>query len=105
MSDVIRDKHWMQQALELAQLAEAQGEVPVGAVVVLDGACVGRGYNQAITSHDPSAHAEVMALRDAAKAVGNYRLPGATLYVTLEPCCMCVGHDAACAYCALCVCG
>jgi tRNA(adenine34) deaminase len=81
----------MRTALSLAQQAAAAGEVPVGAVVVKDGAIIGRGYNQPISGHDPTAHAEVMALRDAARHVGNYRLPDCDLYVTLEPCCMCVG--------------
>jgi len=82
---------FMREALTLARASGDAGEVPVGAVVVLDGRVIGRGRNQPITSHDPTAHAEVMALRDAARQVGNYRLPGATLYVTLEPCLMCVG--------------
>jgi tRNA(adenine34) deaminase len=82
---------FMREALALAGESAAAGEVPVGAVVVRDGVVVGRGRNQPITSHDPTAHAEVMALRDAAARVGNYRLPGAVLYVTLEPCVMCVG--------------
>lgn len=81
----------MRRALELAHTAERDGEVPVGAVIVLDGVVVGEGWNQPIGAHDPTAHAEVVALRDAAKAVGNYRLSGATLYVTVEPCLMCVG--------------
>jgi len=81
----------MREALALAAASAAAGEVPVGAVVVRDGSVIGRGRNQPITSHDPTAHAEVLALRDAAARVGNYRLPGATLYVTLEPCLMCVG--------------
>lgn len=85
------DEGNMETALELAREAGAAGEVPVGAVVVLDGEIVGRGYNQPIRGHDPTAHAEIMALRDAARQVGNYRLPGATLYVTLEPCIMCAG--------------
>ena len=85
------DHLFMQQALAQAQLAFAAGEVPVGAVVVLDGEVIGRGYNQSITSLDPSAHAEMVALRDAAKTIGNYRLSGATLYVTVEPCSMCSG--------------
>lgn len=84
-------ERWMREALALAREAAAAGEVPVGAVVVSDGAVIGRGFNQPISSHDPTAHAEVVALRDAAARVGNYRLPGATLYVTLEPCLMCVG--------------
>ncbi len=81
----------MRQALELARQAATLGEVPVGAVVVRDGEIIGRGGNQPIGRHDPTAHAEVMALRDAAANVGNYRLPGSTLYVTLEPCLMCIG--------------
>ena len=81
----------MHEALALAKLAAASGEVPVGAVVVLNGEIVGRGHNQPISSVDPTAHAEIVALRDAAKRVGNYRLTGATLYVTVEPCLMCVG--------------
>jgi len=85
------DESFMAAALELARSAGAAGEVPVGAVVVVDGAIVGRGFNQPIGRHDPTAHAEVMALRDAAARAGNYRLPGATLYVTLEPCIMCAG--------------
>lgn len=85
------DAAFMAAALELARAAGAAGEVPVGAVVVVDGEIVGRGWNQPIGRHDPTAHAEVMALRDAAQRLANYRLPGATLYVTLEPCAMCVG--------------
>jgi tRNA(adenine34) deaminase len=81
----------MAQALEQARLAQAAGEVPVGAVVVCDGRVVGRGHNQPVGRHDPTAHAEVMALREAAAALGNYRLDGCTLYVTLEPCAMCSG--------------
>ncbi len=81
----------MRRALELARRAEAQGEVPVGAVVVLDGKVVGEGWNQPICSADPTAHAEIQALRAAAAAMKNYRIPGATLYVTLEPCEMCLG--------------
>ncbi len=82
---------FMSEALMLARQAAEAGEVPVGAVVVKDGEIVGRGYNQPISRHDPSAHAEVMALRDAAQHLGNYRLVNCALYVTLEPCCMCVG--------------
>ena len=82
---------FMREALALARASAEAGEVPVGAVVVQDGRVIGRGRNQPITSHDPTAHAELQALRDAAARVGNYRLPGATLYVTLEPCVMCVG--------------
>ncbi len=81
----------MREALGLAAQAGAAGEVPVGAVVVKEGRIVGRGYNRPITSNDPSAHAEIVALREAAAALGNYRLPGCELYVTLEPCAMCVG--------------
>ncbi len=81
----------MAAALELAREAAALGEVPVGALVVKDGEIVGRGCNQPIGRHDPTAHAEMLALRDAAARLGNYRLPGCTLYVTLEPCAMCVG--------------
>ena len=81
----------MRRALELARNAQALGEVPVGALIVLDGAIVGEGFNCPISSKDPTAHAEVQALRAAAQALGNYRLPGCTLYVTLEPCVMCAG--------------
>jgi len=81
----------MRQALHLAEQAGARGEVPVGAVVVLDGEVVGRGANQPVAANDPTAHAEIVALRDAAQRLGNYRLPGALLYVTLEPCSMCAG--------------
>lgn len=81
----------MREALALAAHAAAAGEVPVGAVVVKDGAIIGRGANQPITAHDPTAHAEVVALRDAGARLGNYRMPGCALYVTLEPCAMCVG--------------
>ena len=77
--------------MDLAREAGALGEVPVGAVVVLEGEVVGRGFNRPIDRHDPTAHAEIMALRDAASRLGNYRLPGCTLYVTLEPCVMCAG--------------
>jgi len=81
----------MNAALEQARLAREAGEVPIGAVVFLNDAIVGRGFNQPISSGDPTAHAEIVAIRDAAKAVGNYRLTGATLVVTIEPCLMCVG--------------
>ena len=81
----------MRQALALACEAARAGEVPVGAVVVKDGRIIGRGYNRPITTADPTAHAEIVALREAAAAEGNYRLPGCELYVTLEPCAMCVG--------------
>ncbi|WP_439651598.1 tRNA adenosine(34) deaminase TadA [Microbulbifer elongatus] len=86
-----RDYMFMQQALGLAAKAAELGEVPVGAVVVLDGQVIGEGFNQPIAASDPSAHAEVMALRAAARHQQNYRLPGATLYVTIEPCTMCFG--------------
>ena len=85
------DPLYMRMALELAAQAAAAGEVPVGAVVVQDGVVVGRGYNQPISGTDPSAHAEIMALRDAGRTLGNYRLSGCDLYVTLEPCVMCSG--------------
>lgn len=85
------DQYWMNRAIELADQGAALGEVPVGALVVLDGQVIGEGFNQPISSHDPSAHAEVVALRQAAQSLENYRLPGATLYVTLEPCTMCSG--------------
>lgn len=81
----------MHQALILAQRAEQAGEVPVGAVVVVGGSILGRGWNAPISQSDPTAHAEMQALREAAAAIGNYRLEGATLYVTLEPCVMCTG--------------
>ena len=85
------DGRFMQRALELARRAETQGEVPVGAVLVRDGRIIGEGWNQPIGLNDPTAHAEVMALRAAGLNQGNYRLPGARLYVTLEPCPMCAG--------------
>ncbi|MDX1588937.1 MAG: tRNA adenosine(34) deaminase TadA [Oleiphilaceae bacterium] len=85
------DRHWMNRALELARQAGEQDEVPVGAVVVLEGREIGAGYNAPIGRCDPSAHAEIRALRDAAARVDNYRLSGATLYVTIEPCTMCAG--------------
>ena len=85
------DKVFMGLALDLARQAGAADEVPVGAVLVMEGEVVGRGFNQPISRHDPTAHAEIMALRDGAKRLGNYRLPACTLYVTLEPCAMCAG--------------
>lgn len=85
------DERWMRRALELARLAEESGEVPVGAVVVRDDGMIGEGWNRSIASNDPTAHAELVALRAAASRVRNYRLPDATLYVTLEPCPMCAG--------------
>jgi len=81
----------MEHALALAQRAEAEGEVPVGALIVQDGKVIGEGWNRPIGENDPTAHAEIMALRDAGRRVGNYRLSGSTLYVTLEPCVMCAG--------------
>jgi tRNA(adenine34) deaminase len=85
------DRQFMQQALDQAKLAGAAGEVPVGAVLVRNGQVISRGFNQPISNSDPSAHAEMMALRSAAQNESNYRLPGTTLYVTLEPCTMCAG--------------
>ena len=85
------DRQFMQQALEMARLAAKAGEVPVGAVLVRDGQVIAGAFNQPITQHDPSAHAEMLALRAAAESERNYRLPGTTLYVTLEPCTMCAG--------------
>lgn len=88
---ILTDEDCMREALALARKAEVEGEVPVGAVVVADGVIVGRGHNHPVGAHDPTAHAEVVALRDAAAQLGNYRLGGCTLYATLEPCMMCVG--------------
>ena len=90
-SSGVDHEHFMRRALELAADAAAAGEVPVGAVVVLEGRVIGEGFNQPIATQDPTAHAEVVALRAAARTVGNYRLTAATLYVTVEPCLMCVG--------------
>lgn len=87
----ISDEQWMRHAISLAHQAEASGEVPVGAVVVYNGKVIGEGWNQPILQHDPSAHAEIMALRAAGQALHNYRLLNTTLYVTLEPCAMCAG--------------
>jgi len=89
--DPQRDEYWMLRALQQAQLAREQHEVPVGAVVVADDELISSGYNQTILSQDPSAHAEVVALRSAARRLNNHRLPEVTLYVTLEPCMMCAG--------------
>lgn len=89
--DRSNDQHFMREALALAAQGALLGEVPVGAVVVHNGEIIGRGYNCPISGSDPSAHAEMVAIRDAARALGNYRLPGSTLYVTLEPCSMCAG--------------
>jgi tRNA(adenine34) deaminase len=91
MANEDRDSAMMREALALAAQAGARGEVPVGALVVNDGVIVGRGWNQPIADHDPTGHAEIRAVRDAASRLGNYRLPGCTLYVTLEPCVMCAG--------------
>lgn len=85
------DKYWMQQALMLAKEAKAENEVPVGAVLVLNNELIGKGYNSPIKTHDPTAHAEMLALREGATKLQNYRLPETTLYVTLEPCLMCAG--------------
>ena len=85
------DQRWMRRALSLAERAAAQGEVPVGAVLVRDQEIIGEGWNRPISESDPSAHAEILALRDAGRRLGNYRLPGTILYVTLEPCSMCAG--------------
>ena len=89
--NAMNEEDYMRAALEQARAAGAVDEVPVGAVVVCAGEIVGRGFNQPIGRHDPTAHAEIMALRDAAARLGNYRLPGCELYVTLEPCVMCWG--------------
>lgn len=88
---VEQDEYWMQYALALADRAEQAGEIPVGAVLVKNGQVLGEGWNLSITNHDPSAHAEMLAIREAAAALGNYRLVDCTLYVTLEPCAMCAG--------------
>lgn len=85
------DEYWMRQALALALDADARNEVPVGALIVRDGALIGKGFNQPISTSDPTAHAEIIALRSAAQDVENYRLPNATMYVTVEPCAMCAG--------------
>jgi tRNA(adenine34) deaminase len=85
------DRQYMQQAIEQAMLAASAGEVPVGAVLVRDGQVISKGFNQPISNSDPSAHAEMLTLRGAAQSEANYRLPGTTLYVTLEPCTMCAG--------------
>lgn len=91
MNDNSQDVEYMHHAIGLARQAWEAGEVPVGAVVVKEGEIIGRGFNTPISRHDPTAHAEIMALRDAAENLGNYRLPGCALYVTLEPCAMCMG--------------
>ncbi|NOT11756.1 MAG: tRNA adenosine(34) deaminase TadA [Methylococcaceae bacterium] len=85
------DESWMRHAIRLAQKAEVHGEVPIGAILVKDGQCISEGWNTPIASHDPTAHAEIIAIRKAGLALTNYRLPETTLYVTLEPCVMCMG--------------
>lgn len=90
-SSPVADESFMLRALELARCGGALGEVPVGAVVVLDSEVIGEGFNAPISRHDPTAHAEIRAMRAAAERIGNYRLTGASLYVTLEPCAMCAG--------------
>ena len=91
MAEGLEHQRFMAHALSLAHQAEAQGEVPIGAVIVYDNKIIGEGFNQVISLSDPTAHAEIMALRQAAKNSNNYRLVGASLYTTLEPCCMCAG--------------
>jgi tRNA(adenine34) deaminase len=87
----MNDEEFMRRALELAARAQAENEVPIGAVVVVEGRIIGEGWNRPIAASDPTAHAEIQAMRSAAAKLGNYRLTGATLYVTLEPCDMCIG--------------
>jgi tRNA(adenine34) deaminase len=91
LNQLEQDEFWMRRAMELASRAETLGEVPVGAVIVCGDEIIGEGFNQPISSSDPSAHAEIVAIRAAAQTINNYRLVGSTLYVTLEPCTMCVG--------------
>jgi len=91
MDSIAEHEQWMRRALALADRAANEGEVPIGAVIVRDGELLGEGWNSVIAFSDPTAHAEIVAMRDAARMAGNYRLPGATLYVTLEPCTMCAG--------------
>lgn len=91
MTQAELDQQYMRMAIEQAQLAAVSGEVPVGAVLVKDGQVISKAFNKPIANHDPSAHAEMLALREAALAEENYRIPGSTLYVTLEPCAMCSG--------------
>ena len=88
---MITDEEWMQQALQLAKKSEGQGEVPVGAIIVYQNEIIGKGWNQPILLHDPTAHAEIIALREAGRKMHNYRLLESTMYVTLEPCAMCAG--------------
>lgn len=88
----MNDAYWMKEAFQQAQLAQSRGEVPVGAIIVdTNNQCIGRGFNQSIAQHDPTAHAEIVAIRDACTSIQNYRLNNTTLYVTLEPCAMCAG--------------
>lgn len=91
MRDEGDDEFWMRHAMMLAGCAEGKGEIPVGAVLVMNGTVIGEGWNSSIGHHDPTAHAEIIALRQAGRTVGNYRLLSAALYVTLEPCIMCIG--------------
>ena len=91
MKDIRNDDYWMSLALEQCQFAQAAGEVPVGAVLVKDGELIAAGWNQPISKIDPTEHAEINCLRNAARHLGNYRMPGCDLYVTLEPCAMCAG--------------
>lgn len=90
-ADPVRDEHWMRRALQLAHRAEEDGEVPVGAILVADEAVLAEGWNRTVARSDPTAHAEIQVLRSAGQVKGNYRLPGTTLYVTMEPCPMCAG--------------
>ena len=90
-TDLVIHERWMREALSLAEQAAVAGEVPVGAIVVQDGEIIGRGFNQPIRTCDATAHAEIVAIRDASQFCNNYRLPGTTLYVTIEPCTMCLG--------------
>lgn len=91
VSEPYSDEYWMHQAMQQALLAESQGEVPVGAIIVKDNQVIGKGHNLVISNHDPSAHAEIQAIRDAGQSIENYRIIDSKLYVTLEPCMMCVG--------------
>jgi tRNA(adenine34) deaminase len=93
MSDIclISDQIWMKEAISMARTAEVHNEVPIGCIIVMGNQIVSTGHNTTIRDNDPTAHAEMVAIRGAAKAIGNYRMPGATLYVTLEPCAMCAG--------------
>ncbi|PAJ74155.1 tRNA adenosine(34) deaminase TadA [Pseudoalteromonas sp. NBT06-2] len=88
---IFDDEYWMHEALKLANKAESEGEIPVGAIIVKDNKVIATGWNRSINTHDPSAHAEMLAIREAGKVLENYRMLGCTLYVTLEPCFMCAG--------------